>query len=171
MNAQFAPGMNVRYKSYGICLIDRIEDVVYPDGEPRHCYVLKPRRNQFLEISVSVDSSENLKPLLTKTEIDNMLSDAVADQNLTWNPERKLRGSEFRKIIASGDARDLLRMIHCILSQKHTLEAIGKHLSAADDSFRRDAERILDEEFGFSLGISAEEVGSYIRAHLTPTAV
>ena len=53
-------------------------------------------------------------------------------------------------------------MIHCILKQQTALKALGKHLSAMDDNARKDAARMLDEEFGFSLGMSPEEASAYI---------
>lgn len=166
MKEQFSPGMHVRYGSSGVCLIDRVEDVMYPDGQERRCYILRPVRSSGMEITVSMESAGNLRPLLTKEEIDRMLAEAAATDDIVWNPERKLRNAEFRKILGGGDAQTLLRLIHCILKQRNALTAIGKHLSAADDNIRRDAERMLDEEFGFSLGLTAEEAGAYIRSHL-----
>lgn len=171
MNELYVPGMYVRCESCGVCLIDRLENVEYPDGVSRRCYVLKPISSPSLEVSVSVENAAQIKPLLTKQEIDRMLSDEICAETITWNAERKLRSSQFRKILAEGDALTLLRLIRCILSQKNLLEAAGKQLSASDDGMCRDAERMLDEEFGFSLGISVDEVGSYIRAHLNPAAV
>lgn len=166
MNEQFVPGTHIRCGSYGVCLIDRMEEVIYPDGDARQCYVLKPVRSPNTEISVPVGSGENLKPLLTKNEIDKILADAALSEEIAWTPERKQRGNQFRKILSDGDSFMLLRMVQCIRTQKKTLESAGKRLSASDDNVRRDAERMLDEEFGFSLGLSADEAKSYIAAHM-----
>ena len=46
--------------------------------------------------------------------------------------------------------------------QRALLAESRKHLSSADDNTRKDAVRMLDDEFAFSLGITPEEAGAYI---------
>ena len=166
----YTAGTHVRYGSTGICLIESVAEVPYPgQPEPRLCYVLRPVRNRSMEINVPLDSEvlcAKMRPLLTKAEIDNMLDTAVAEDSVAWIEDRKLRRAEFRKIIASGDAQMLLQLIHCILKQRAVLAQNRKHLSSADDNTRKDAERMLDEEFAFSLGITPEEAGVYICTRL-----
>ena len=166
MEKQYEAGMHIRYGGTGICLIDRIEEVPYPGMQPmRRCYILKPVRNVSMEISVPLDNEllcARILPLRTKEEIDSMLSDAAAQDAMAWNADRKLRSSEFRRILAEGDAQTLLQMIRCILKQRGTLQKAGKRLSAADDAAWKDAARMLNEEFGFSLGLTPQEAEQYI---------
>ncbi|MBQ3941085.1 MAG: CarD family transcriptional regulator [Oscillospiraceae bacterium] len=172
MNRSFEAGMHIRYGGSGICLIDRIEEIVYPGQHtPRRCYVLRPLRNPGVEISVPQDNEtlcERMKPLRTKDELDEMLREAVGAAALPWQDDRKLRAQEFRRILAGGDAQTLLALVHCLLRQSALLAARGKHLSAADDTVRKDAERMLDEEFAFTLGTTPSEAGRYICEHLLP---
>ncbi|MBQ8922830.1 MAG: hypothetical protein IJ060_11875 [Oscillospiraceae bacterium] len=162
----FEAGMHVRYGGNGICLIERVGEVPFPGDRPtRLCYVLKPLRNVSMEISVPLDNEAlcaKMLPVRTKEEIAEMLSEAVRRDAMPWIDDRKLRNAEFRKILAGGDAESLLDMIRCILKQGALLKQNGKHLSTADDNARKDAARMLDEEFGFSLGLSAREAGQYI---------
>ena len=166
MKQTYEAGMHVRYGGTGICLIDRIEEVPYPGQQPmRLCYVLKPVRNSGMEVSVPLDNETlcaKMQPLRTPEEIDRMLDEAVQDTPPTWIEDRKQRSTEFKRILAGGDAPTLLRMIHGILRQKAILKAEGKHLTAMDDNARKDAARMLDEEFGFSLGMKPEEASRYI---------
>lgn len=166
MKQAFEAGMHIRYGGTGICLIDRVEEIPYPGQQPfRLCYVLKPLRSVGMEVSVPLDN-ENLcakmQPLRSKEEIDRMLDIAAHDDAMAWIDDRKQRSTEFRRILAGGDAPTLLQMIHCILRRQNELKAIGKHLSAMDDNARKDAARMLDEEFGFSLGMTPEEASAYI---------
>ena len=166
MKQTYEAGMHVRYGGTGICLIDRIEEVPYPGPQPmRLCYVLRPVRNSGMEISVPLDNETlcaKIQPLRTQEEIDRMLETAVQDDSMQWIEDRKLRSTEFRRLLSGGDAPALLRMIHCILKQKAVLKAEGRHLSSMDDNARKDAARMLDEEFGFSLGLSPEAANAYI---------
>jgi len=166
----FEAGTHVRYGSTGICLIESVTEVPYPgQPAPRLCYVLRPIRNRSMEITVPTDNETlcaKMRPLLTKAEIDAMLAAAVEQDAIEWIEDRKLRRTEFRKLLATGDAQTLLQLIHCILKQRVLLAQNRKHLSTADDNTRKDAERMLDEEFAFSLGITPEEAGAYICDHL-----
>lgn len=166
MNENYQVGMHVRYGGTGICLIAQIQEVPYPGPQPlRLCYVLKPVRNVGTEVLVPLDN-ENLcakmQPLRSKEEIDSMLDAAAQEAEMPWNPDRKQRSNEFRKILAGGDAQQLMQMIRCILHQQAQLEAAGKHLSQMDDTVCKDAEHKLDEEFAFSLGMTTAEASRYI---------
>ena len=154
----YTAGTHVRYGGTGICLIERVEEVSYPgQSAPRICYILRPIRNQSMEVTVPLDNAAlcaKMRPLLTKEEVDAMLDKAAADDDAD--------AIEFKKILAGGDAQTLLRLIRCILKQRAALAENRKHLSSADDNTRKDAERMLDDEFAFSLGITPEEAGVYI---------
>lgn len=166
MSRAFEAGMHIRYGGSGVCLIDRIEEVSYPGPKPlRLCYVLKPLRSVGMEVSVPMDNETlcaKMQPLRTKEEIDRMLDAAAHDEEMEWISDRKQRSAEYRRILAGGDAQTLLRMIHCVLRQKKALRAIGKRLSSMDENARKDAARMLDEEFGFSLGLTPEQASIYI---------
>ena len=170
ISQKYEPGTQVRYGGTGICLIDRIEEVPFPGIPPtRLCYVLKPIRNACMEVSVPLDNESlcaKMQPLRSREEIDGMLETAEQDEEMSWTDDRKQRGAEFKKILAGGDARVLLRMIRCILRQQAVLLAAGKRLSAMDDNARRDAARMVDEEFAFSLGMTPHEANRYIKKKL-----
>lgn len=166
MKPSFESGMHIRYGGTGICLIDRIEEVPYPGPKPfRLCYVLKPLRSAGMEVSVPLDNEllcAKMQPLRSKEEIDQMLDLAAHADEMEWIDDRKQRGAEFRRILSGGDANTLLQMIHCILRRQSELKALGKNLSAMDENARKDASRMLDEEFAFSLGLTPEEASVYI---------
>ena len=162
MSQKYETGTHIRYGGTGICLIERIEEIPFPGiAQSRLCYILKPIRNACMEVSVPLDNEilcAKMQPLRSREEIDGMLEAAGQDEEMPWTDDRKQRSAEFRRILAGGDAQILLRMIRCILRQQDRLDAEGKHLSAMDDNARRDAVRMIDEEFAFSLGMTVHEV-------------
>lgn len=171
MSEEYLAGTHIRYGGNGICLIERVEDVPYPGPQPtKRCYVLRPVRNPGMAVSVPVDNAlltGRMQPLRTAEEIDSMLETAAHQEELVWEPERKVRSALFRSMLSAGDAPTLLRMIRCILTQERALSARGKHLSPMDESACRDAERMLDEEFAFTLGLTPDAAGKYIREKLS----
>ena len=170
MSEEYTAGTHVRYGGTGICLIERVEDVPYPGIQPtKRCYVLRPVRNPGMAVSVPVDNAVltgRIQPLRTAEEIDRMLETAASQEALQWEPERKVRSVLFRNLLSAGDAPSLIGMIRCILAQERVLRAHGKHLSAMDENACRDAERMLDEELAFTLGMSPDDAGEYIRKKL-----
>jgi RNA polymerase-interacting CarD/CdnL/TRCF family regulator len=166
MKQAFEAGMHIRYGGTGICLIERVAEVPYPGEQPmRMCYILRPVRNSSMEVSVPLDNETlcaKMQPLRSREEIDRMLNEAAHDDEMPWIEDRKQRSAEFRRILSGGDAQTLLRMIHCILRQQTLLKGNGKRLTAMDDNARKDAARMLDEEFGFSLGLTPDQASVYI---------
>ncbi len=175
MQQTYAVGSHVRYGVTGFGRSDGKEDFAFSgQAQPRRGLVRKPLRYAGIEVSVPLDNAVlcgKIRPLLTKDEIDAMLDAALHAEDLPWNEDRKLRSQEFRKLLAAGDSETLLALVRTILHRKAELRHGGKRLSSADENARKDAERMLDEEFAFSLGVTPEEAGRYIRSKLQGDAV
>jgi len=170
MQGQYEVGAHIRYGGVGICLIARIEEVPYPGDRPtRLCYVLKSVTKAGMEITVPLDHEvlcAKIQPIRTKKEIEALIADAVSQEPQEWQSVRKLRTTEFRRVISGGDAAELMQLIRCIWERRKHLHKTGKHLSAADDNALKDAERILVDEFSFSLNLPAGEVNRYLAERL-----
>ena len=171
MKETFAEGMHVRYGSTGICRIERIADIPYPGDSPtRRCYVLRPLRHETTEVTVPTDNETlcaKMHPLRNRREIDTLLAQIRDAELPPWEPDRKLRAVQFRKTLTGGNTEELLLLIRSVQEQQLLLNQNGKQLTAADDSTRKDAMRLVDEEFSFSLKLNEQETGDYILAALT----
>ena len=171
MELQFTVGTHVRYIGTGVCEINRIEDVDFSGiGDTRSCYVLVTMRNPCMTVYVPLDSENccaKIKPLLTKETIDALL-EAEADPatKLTWIEDRKERTALFRKLLSGGDERDLVQLIRCIEERKAALRANGKHLALSDETTHKEALRMLEDEFTYSLQLSPEDTATYVREKL-----
>lgn len=166
-------GDNVRYGGHGVCRVERVEEVPFPDRDHmRLCCELRPVSNAGMTILVPVDTEAlcaKIKPLLTKAEVDAML-EALPSLPSLWMEERKQRAVEFRRIISAGDAQMLLQLLRTLEEQQLILRAAKKKLSAADLSALKDASRVIEEEIAYSLDISKEEAAAYIQSALQLTA-
>ena len=96
---------------------------------------------------------------------DGVLAD-VKNNSLNWIDDRKVRLNTFREMLHSGDMMTHILLVSCILEKKKLLDAAGKRLSDADDHVLRSAERMVSEEFAWSLNIAKNEVGGYIQNYL-----
>jgi RNA polymerase-interacting CarD/CdnL/TRCF family regulator len=57
-------------------------------------------------------------------------------------------------------------MVTCIYEKKRELAKIGKKLSVTDMTTLKSAEKLVEEEFAWALGIPQEEVPAFIRRRL-----
>lgn len=156
-------GTYVLYGKTGVCLIK--EQTTIGGGQ---YYVLNPISDSRSSVFVPCDNAvltERMRPLLSCEEIDALLSDAD-DVKLAWVDDRNERMMLFRTIIGSGDRRELVRLLCCLMRKKQERLALGKRLSSMDDNYLQECVRLVQEEFSMVLGISAAEVGPYILERL-----
>ncbi len=165
MIEQLVVGQCVRYGGTGVCRVERIETVPFPDAQHmRKCCELKPVGNPSMAILVPLDNAAlcaKIKPLLSKAEIDAMIA-ALSDLPSLWIEERKQRAAEFRRILSVGDTQTLLQLLYTLEQQRETLRRNGKKLASADLLAWKEALRIIDEEFAYSMGIKQKDVPAYI---------
>lgn len=156
-------GTYVLYGKTGVCLVK--EQTSMAGGL---YYVLSPVSDSRSSVYVPCGNAEliaRMRPLLTREEIDGMLSD-VDTVRLAWIDDRNERAMLYRTITGSGDRKELVRLLACLMRKKQERIAIGKRLSAMDENFLQECVRLVQEEFSMVLGITAKEVGPYIQERL-----
>ncbi len=161
MDHQITIGTHVLYGKMGVCLVQEQTKLSYGDGL---YYVLCPVSDGRSSIYVPCDNPDlvaKMRPLLTREEIDLLLSDAD-EVRMDWIDDRNERSARYRQIIGSGDRRLLIRQICCLFRKKHEKQELGKRLSSMDESVLQECMRLIDEEFSMVLGIPRSQVMDYI---------
>ena len=164
MSEIFEKDQHVVYGKMGVCrVVDR--QLLSFGGNKEEYYILAPTREPRSLVYLPCANEAlmaRLRPLLTKDEIDDMLSH-VTQEDIPWTEDRGERASQFRAIIGGGDRRQIVRLVRCLYAKKQEKAAAGKKLSAADEAFLQDGIRLVEEEFVLALDIPAVQVGDYIR--------
>ena len=136
-------GEFVRYGTSGVCVIADIESMASTDRHNiRQYYVLCPVADNGTKVFVPLDNPAllaKMHPILPREEID-------------------------RAILESADPRSLMRLCCCIHRRRAQLIAEGKRLAGGDEATLKQAEKLVESEFAFSLNIPRSEVGAYIVA-------
>ena len=166
MSTEYKAGTYVVYDSYGICKISGIEKISFSRNSPKqNYYVLSPigstSSTYYVPVSGQV-ADKKIRLPMTELQIKSILSEALCDE-LKWIDNRQARLECFSRILSSGISADLVRLIRCIFIRREHLIACGKKLSSTDETVFSSAEKMLKEEFAFSLGISPDDVTEYIR--------
>lgn len=156
----------VNYKTQGVCKIEDLRPMKFgPDSREREYYILRPVHQESSHIFVPADNQtliDQMRPVLSPEEIDRTII-SVKDKSLIWDKDRKKRMAQFQEILSRRDERELLMLISCLyLKSKESANG----LSSTDAQILKKAEHIIEQEFAFSLKISMQSVGAYIREKL-----
>ena len=152
------------YGTQGVCQIVGIEEKTVSCVKKTY-FVLKPVNDSGSTIFAPTDNEHVLKKmrrLLSKAEVINLI-DSMPDKNAVWINNDNDRKEHYRKILASGDHLELIKMIKAIYAHKKECEAEGKRLHMIDEHLFKDAEQILYNEFQYVLKLNNKvELMNYI---------
>lgn len=157
----------VTYKNNGIYQIIDICNIEFDGSDEKMYYIMKSEYENNTVVYVPVDSKdlvEQILPILTTDEIDEII-EKTETTKLQWISDTKARSARFEQMLAEGDKTKILCLIRMISAQKINLEGQKKKLSASDSRILAKAEKIIKEEFAFSLDIDVCDVTSYIIEH------
>lgn len=156
-------GTYVLYGKTGVCLVKELTAMA--GGQ---YYVLSPvgdSRSSVYVPCANADLLARMRPLLTREEIESLLSD-VDTVRLDWIDDRNERAMLYRTVTGSGDRKELVRLLACLMRKKQERMAAGKRLSSMDENFLQECVRLVQEEFSMVLDIARCEVGAYIQERL-----
>ena len=157
-------GDHVSYMNSGVCRVDDICPQEYLGGGL--FYLLRPLAHPKAPIFIPVDNEQlvsRMGPVPDREEIDRMIGEAKSNR-IEWIPDRKARVERFRPILRECGTVDLLRLSDCIYRQKDTLADQGKKLSATDEGILTQAEKMIENLFGYALQVEDEQVRSFLKA-------
>jgi RNA polymerase-interacting CarD/CdnL/TRCF family regulator len=168
MSEKYSIGDFVVYDIYGICIVNKIENLSLISGTPkRKYYILSPINSpaSTYYVPVSGEAVNKLRLPMTETEIQQLLLKAKSSSP-AWIEKRQERNEYANRILSMGITPDLISLIGCLYNRKKLLENQGKRLCATDENTFSLAEKILREEFAFSLNIPADKVSEYIHTFM-----
>lgn len=153
----------VMYKNSGVCEITDITPKKFIDKEIDY-YVLKLIYNDKSVIYCPVGNEDKLRKIITKEKIDEILSN-LKDYKIKWIENKNLRIDEYNKIIKEGNQEKLIGLIRAIHLIKDERKKNGKKLNLVDERAMNEAEKLINQEFGYALNIAPDEVKDYILSY------
>lgn len=167
MDRKFKTGDMVLYGTTGICQITDIAQRTF-NRETAEYYVLAPKKQKGSTVFVPVSSEKlvsRMKKLLSCEEINDTIG-RTRGCEYTWIDNDSERRKGFSETILSGDRAQMILMVRALYLRRQAQSERGKKLHVADEKFLYEAENIINDEFSSVLGISPDEVPSYIREEL-----
>ncbi|MBE6894041.1 MAG: hypothetical protein E7483_00325 [Ruminococcaceae bacterium] len=168
MAEKFAVNDYVIYGKSGLCFIKEIKKMRMANGPLSEYYILNSATGNAVTIYVPCDK-ENLvakmRRPLTKNEIDEILEEAKGLQ-INWIDNNNERADYFKKITDSDNYRDWILLVSCMHIKKTEKLANGKHLSSKDESTLKLLEKLIEDEFCYSLNLDRNQISEYIQNKL-----
>lgn len=163
----FRKGEYIVYGMTGVCLIRDITTMEQSDvPKEKLYYVLEPANAPGGKILTPVEENKNpMRRIVTREEADQLIQEINNVDNLRICDEKQ-REAVYKEALKSCDCRAWVGIIKTLYSRKQDRMLHGKRLTEVDERYLRKAKENLYRELAIPLGISAEEVESYIASRM-----
>lgn len=163
----FSVNEKIHYGGSGVCIIQEIATMRFGRTRERY-YVLKPVYQNSSLIYVPVDNEalvSKMRPVLTRQEVDALIEEMPSVET-AWEDDSQQRKLSFDALLRSNRCRDLIVLIKTLQEHKVVRAKLGKSLHVSDETYLREAQRLLFDEFAGPLGLMPAQVNGYITEKL-----
>ena len=156
----------IMYGTVGVCKVIDIKREKFLNSVEKEYYVLTPVYSKNTIIKIPVDNEKiPMRYLLTKEDVDFLIN-TMPNKEVLWIDDDKMRSEQFKTMLKSGECEELITLIRSIYLNKKDRKSLGKKLYKVDDEIMQAAEKLLNEEVAFVLGIDSKAVPKYISSHI-----
>ncbi len=160
----FSVGETIVYGTNGVCEIKEISRMKFGAAVGEY-YVLSPVNAPKSVLYVPTGNEKlagKMRPLLSSSDLYAVIDDAASDA-LPWISDDAGRKNYCDSVVKAGDRRELMRLISMLYLRREELKNNKKHFHNIDAQYLKTAERMLNDEFSYVLGIPTDDVPEFIR--------
>jgi len=140
-----------------VCKVKEIKQI-----NDEQYYVLVPIDDDSLTINVPLDNSPKLiRVIISKKESEDLIRSIPSIPIISAND--KLIENEYKKLLSSGDLKDLVKIIKTTYLRNEDRLSNHKKIGEKDDNYFKKAEKLLYNELSISLEISYDDTKKYIK--------
>lgn len=157
----------IMYGMTGVCKVVDITNERFINNEKRKYYILSPIYNNDTIIKIPLDNNKvPMRKVISKDDMTSLIND-VPNMETLWIDDERKRNEQFQTMLKSGQCEELIKLIRSIHFGKKYVKLSGKKLQKTDKDIKKEAERLLTEEFATILNISPNEVNSDILSKIS----
>ena len=161
----FTIGDTVVYGTQGVCKISDITKITAAKVT-REYYVLKPVYEGASTLYVPVDNEDvvnsRMRIVFTVDEVHSIIKNVSEGNAMEWISNDAKRKEFCINTLKNGDRVELMRLIGMLYSHQTEMKENNKHFHIADERYMKEAEKLINEEFAYVLGIEQKDVQNYI---------
>ncbi len=156
-------GQVVLYGNQGVFEVTGTETQTF-SGISTDYYVLRgvieTKRTVYVP-ATNAQLTEKMKPVLTADEVNALLDTLPNHENL-WIENENQRKEAYKEILSSGNRSKMLSLAMTLQEHKNKCQANGKKMHQSDERAFKEAEKLINSEFGYVLGIDQNDIAKYI---------
>lgn len=158
-------GDTVMYGATGVC---RISGITALDGIPeaqadRKYYIINPVYQNGTIYHPTDSDKVFIRPVINRTQAEALIDSIPGiDVQAVCTGDPRALAEHYRELMRTHDCGDLLRLSMSIFAKKKLTEQKNRHFSQVDESFMKEAEKLLFEELATALEIAVDDVPEYI---------
>ena len=160
-------GDQLIYGAHGVCQVVAQEErevnrktVIYLALEP-----VGQTGSRYLVPTNNAAALSKLRHMLSKEELTRLMDSREVRQD-SWIHDENQRKQAYRQLIVSGDRAKLIQMVRALYRHKAAMALTGRRIHQCDDTFLRDAEKLLSSEISRVLDLTPEEAIAHLRLTL-----
>lgn len=153
------------YDTYGVCKITDIKQMSLIHGvKAQDYYILSSVNFSGCTYYIPCGNETLLSKMRRPFNADeiNALLEASKKIEFSWNDNRQQRCDFSKEIMQKGITPELIALIRCFYERKVFLDKNEKKFSSTDENILTGCEKMINEEFAFSLKLDATAVPTYI---------
>ena len=171
----FAIGSYVIYRSEGVCRVTDVREEKFGAiGGAEKYYILTPVSDPKSTVFVPTNNERlvsMMRHLLSAEEIGALCA-SLREERMEWIADNRARNNAFRDLLAIGDRRELIVLLNTVTEHIEEAVAAGKKPTATDEYARKQAAKLLLDEFCATSAIADEiELLAIVRGELAPTPI
>lgn len=157
----------IMYGITGVCKVIDITDETFNNRDYIKYYVLNPISSKGTTIKIPVNNDKIvMRKILSEGEVNTLISE-IPNMEDMWIENERERGVQFKLILRSGECRKIVNLVRSIYIQRELIKENGGKPHKVDEEIMKEAERLINEEFGIILDIEPSEVNKYIEARIS----
>lgn len=160
-------GDQLIYGAHGVCQVVAQEErevnrktVIYLALEP-----VGQTGSRYLVPTNNAAALSKLRHMLSKEELTRLMDSREVRQD-SWIHDENQRKQAYRQLIVSGDRAKLIQMVRTLYRHKAAMAVTGRRIHQCDDTFLRDAEKLLISEIAIVMDMDCNQAMEYLRSKL-----
>ncbi len=153
----------VIYRTRGVCIIVDIVKKTFHGMEEKEYYVCESISGDHYRsyVPIGSETASQMKYVPSPEEIDRMIDEAFSAEH-EYLTDKKARETYYSEAQKRSDEVELIRIYAMLAERRRRFPK----MPAADIRMMSFIEKVIDEEFAYSLGIERSEVEEYIKNRL-----
>jgi len=157
----------VVYENKGVCCIEDIREMEFPDEGKRKYYILHPIDSDGTFYTPVDNPKVSMRPVISKKEALDIIGKIPSAELKSFDGLRSIElEAKYKESIRTHNCEDLIKLEMSIYRKCKSARKAGKKVSELDGRYLKHLDDLINGELGIALDIPKDEVPDFIAEKL-----